>query len=404
MTQANPAPAKSLQSRNWVFTLNNPADQDDPREVLKEAKFLVFQHEVGKEGTKHIQGYVQFHSMYRFQRLKTLMPRGHWEPRRGSHAQAYEYCTKEDTRVPGTSPTVVGVAPQQGKRTDLDAVKETIDSGSTMLDIADNHFTQFVKYEKGIRSYISLKSKPRDFKSTVKVLYGPTGTGKTMYCSKVAPDAFWYAPQSEGKWWCGYDGTSDVVIDEFYGQIRWSTLLRLLDRTPCTVEIKGGTVNFAPRNIYITSNKHPIEWYVKHEWATLNRRIDFIYRVPTLGTYIAEKLPDPPILPVPDEECLPNCPEEEETITDPHYCGPNARDTIMQWDELPRPVEIDNLSPRKGYLMSTEPYPFCDTDSEDEDNLPEFFKVPDSTPSRFCVKRPPLRRSDAFIQSPPRKH
>jgi hypothetical protein len=38
-------------------------------------------------------------------------------------------------------------------------------------------------------------------------------------------------------------------------------MLDLLDRYECKVQIKGSTVQFCPKIIYITSPKQPCEWY-----------------------------------------------------------------------------------------------------------------------------------------------
>jgi len=291
--------ASTTLSRNWLFTINNPGDIDPEVSFGVNYKFLVYQLEKGENGTPHYQGYVMFKTNKRLSALKKLCKEAHWEIRRGSHKQAKDYCTKEDTRVKG--PFTFGIEPEQGKRTDLDAVKESIDSGATMKDVAETHFSSFVKYERGIRSYLNLKTNKRDFKTQVFVCYGPTGTGKSMYCDQMCKDPYWYYPQKDGKWWDGYNGQSDVIIDEFYGQILWSTLLRLLDRYPVEVEVKGGTFNFAPKRIFITSNKEPIEWYINKvdQFQTLRRRLEYIMYFPVLGKCI---LMNPePAPPLPDK-------------------------------------------------------------------------------------------------------
>jgi len=86
-------------------------------------------------------------------------------------------------------------------------------------------------------------------------------------------------------WWDDYDGTQDVLIDEFYGGFRWTYLLNLLDRFPMRVETKGGYVNFAPKRIFITSNRHPSTWY-SHEYAdvgALMRRIEVCEEIQAFG-------------------------------------------------------------------------------------------------------------------------
>ena len=69
-----------------------------------------------------------------------------------------------------------------------------------------------------------------------------------------------------------------VIIDEFYGWLPYCEMLRLLDRYPCQVETKGGSVNFAPKEIIVLSNKPPEEWYdhAKCPWEPLERRIENI--------------------------------------------------------------------------------------------------------------------------------
>lgn len=116
----------------------------------------------------------------------------------------------------------------------------------------------------------------------VWVFYGPTGTGKSRAAHEMAPDAFWLRQASSGVgWWCGYNGETDVIIDEFYGWLQWSFLLRLLDRYPLVVETKGSSVNFVGRRIIITSNTSPVQWYARMAYATLARRF---HRVIYCGT------------------------------------------------------------------------------------------------------------------------
>lgn len=322
-------PASTTLARNWLFTLNNPQDFKPEVGFGTTYKYLIYQLEKGEEGTLHYQGYVMWKSPKRLSALKKLSKEAHWEPRRGSHTQARDYCSKEDTRVEG--PWTFGVEPEQGKRTDLDDVKEAIDSGASMKEIAQAHFGHFIKYERGFRSYKNTLATPRDFKTEVIVCYGPTGTGKSMYCAALTKDPYWYIPQKDGKWWDGYDGQEDVIIDEFYGQIMWSTMLRLLDRYPMQVETKGATVNFAPKRIFITSNKQPIEWYpsLVEKFSTLGRRLDQIIHFPELGKAYLMNSPDGVHHPVP----LPEQPHQEE---------PNFLDSLFSTEEFP--LETSQLS------------------------------------------------------------
>lgn len=90
---------------------DNPAAWFDP--VLRgDLQYLVWQLESGQDETPHYQGYAYFGKAQTFAGVRDLGPRGHWEPRKGTHEQARTYCTKEASRVEG--PWELGSPPAQG--------------------------------------------------------------------------------------------------------------------------------------------------------------------------------------------------------------------------------------------------------------------------------------------------
>jgi hypothetical protein len=91
--------------------------------------------------------------------------------------------------------------------------------------------------------------------------------------------SLWTSPtQREGnEWFDGYEGQKLVLFDDFdKGQISFRLLLRLLDRYPMQVPIKGGFVEWCPRVIYITSNLGPARWYPSEDYMVLHRRLDVV--------------------------------------------------------------------------------------------------------------------------------
>jgi len=278
--------AKRVRSRGWVFTLNNPSSAEVPRDWEGSAvRFCIWQLERGQEGTPHLQGYVLFDTAKSLPSVKALSSTAHWEPRKGTHKQARDYCTKSETRVEG--PFRYGSEPEQGRRTDLDCLKEAIDAGSAESDLWEINFSAMVKFSRGLREYKRVKTGSRAWKTEVTVLWGPTGTGKSKTSQDLCPNAYWKRSSAGGgDWWDGYDNHEDVVIDEFYGWIRWDMFLRLLDRYPLFVDTKGGAVSFVARRIFITSNTHPSDWYMydnKKSFATLRRRLDKVGYLEELG-------------------------------------------------------------------------------------------------------------------------
>jgi hypothetical protein len=88
--------------RDWVFTLNNP--ETNQMEVIQKSeliRYMIFQLELATTGTKHMQGYVEFHEPISFSNAISLFADGWIDQRRGSREQAKIYCTKEETRIDG---------------------------------------------------------------------------------------------------------------------------------------------------------------------------------------------------------------------------------------------------------------------------------------------------------------
>jgi len=270
-----------LRSRNWCFTLNNPVSDDIPEMFeQKGALYGVWQKEEGEQGTPHLQGYVMFSETKTMSAvLKMVAPwKPHLEKRRGTHAQAKAYCEKTKGRLAG--PWSFGEEPAgQGKRNDLAALKRALDEGLSEVRIADSDdlFPVWVKHFKAIERYKRLKSeKSRNWATITQVLYGPPGTGKTRWVHEHAgPDAYWLKKPGQGQtaFFDGYEGQEDVVIDEFYGWLPFDLLCRMCDRYPLMVDTKGGMTNFYPRRIWITSNKHPNEWYPRMGLGAMERRL-----------------------------------------------------------------------------------------------------------------------------------
>lgn len=122
-----------------------------------------------------------------------------------------------------------------------------------------------IKYHKGLQYALTLLSKPRDPRvaPSIEVYWGESGTGKTRKAITDNPGAYMVTkPNGNGViWFDGYEGQEVMILDEFYGWIQYDLLLRLLDRYPLKLQIKGGTVECRANKFVITSNKPWKEWY-----------------------------------------------------------------------------------------------------------------------------------------------
>lgn len=278
-----------MRLRNYCFTLFDvsPQDLSSKIEQCQDIKYCIFQEELcPSTNRRHLQGYVEFAKPLRLSAVKTIIHRSvHLEPRRGSREEARNYCRKDDTRVSG--PFEFGSFGQErGHRSDLDAVKQLLDSGATNEEIADQYFGQWCRYSKAFEKYRSLRLPTRDWKTTVTILWGVPGSGKTRYVYDKFPreSIFELArPNGSSVWWDGYEPIkhSIILLDDFYGWIPYAEMLRLMDRYPHRVPIKGGFTTFNPKEIYITSNVEWKSWYKFDENPHMvpeafKRRIDHI--------------------------------------------------------------------------------------------------------------------------------
>ena len=189
---------------------------------------------------------------------------------------AAEYVWKEDTRIEGTQ-FEFGLDPALGGlKTDWALVRSAAQAGNLESPDIPDHV--FVQTYSALRRIATDYMRPSFVMRTTTVIWGKTGLGKSRCAWEQAGiDAYPKDPNS--KFWCGYRGQQNVVIDEFRGGVNINHLLRWLDRYPVIVEIKGGAHVFKAECIWITSNLSPDEWYPNEDSDTidaLKRRLNTV--------------------------------------------------------------------------------------------------------------------------------
>lgn len=258
--------ADNLISRCWTFTLNNYTEKDVQMFKDFEKKYLSMGREIGESGTPHLQGCIIWLRNYTFKSLKKLVPKAHWEKAREIDCMNYTFKDQdyylEDNR-------------RQGQRTDLLGVADRLNTGG-LQSVIDENPREYIKYHSGIEKLAFRKQKDRDFKPEVFWLYGKTGTGKTRYVFENEKD-IWFSGR-DLKWWDGYENQEAVIFDDFRRDFcTFHELLRILDRYPYNVNVKGGFRKFNSKRIYITTCFHPQELYdTREDIQQLIRRIDVI--------------------------------------------------------------------------------------------------------------------------------
>lgn len=262
------------RSRVWVFTLNNYTEGDCTRLAAENAqvRYLVFGREVGTlNNTPHLQGYIIFHNAKTLAQAKAFISENaHLERAQGDFRQNYAYCTKEGHF------TEIGDKPRQPRRTDLEIIRQAINIENKgigdVMDMATNY--QSIKMAEALFKY---QRQPPCFKRTIKWYYGISGTGKTRTAVEESGGDF-YITTDTLKWWDGYVGQRVIILDDLRPtSIEFNVLLRLLDRYPVRLQVKGASFYMAQSTdtIIITSSMSPEHFHCGIEdRQQLLRRID----------------------------------------------------------------------------------------------------------------------------------
>lgn len=255
------------KSRTWVFTVNHFTEEDIKWVMDLEVNRITVAKEVGDEGTPHLQGAVTFKRVYTFSQVKKLHPKAHWEQAKA--AQDFNYCRKAGSEVIRDERRSV-----QGKRTDIEEIREGLEAGDDMKQVLKKARTAgavtfaskwFATFEEHL---------PKGTRIQVYWYYGNTGTGKTKrvleQCEPFIPLSF--------KWWEGYSGQDAVLLDDLRpGWCAPEQLLRLLDpyRYQYRVEVKGGSRPLIATKIFVTTPWHPEDFWkdVKEDPQQLMRRL-----------------------------------------------------------------------------------------------------------------------------------
>lgn len=253
-----------MTSRSYVFTCFRNTEYRPT--ITGDVKYIICQlEECSETGRTHLQGYIEFTKAVRYTAVQRILDdnTAHVEKRKGSREQARAYCSKLETRIDG--PWECGAwSKGQGERTDLQSACDSLLETKSLDQLADSHPVAYIKYTKGFQSLLYLKRKA-DAKSwrqlEVKVYWGEAGSGKTREAVAITDSYFILDKISEQMWFDGYDGEDHLIVDDFYGWIKFNNFLRLCDGYPYRCPIKGGMVWASWTKVTFTSNKHPDTWY-----------------------------------------------------------------------------------------------------------------------------------------------
>lgn len=282
----------ATQSRKFLGTLNNPTewcyDQDKVIRLLSElagCRYIAIAEEIGaQEHTPHLHIFVVYKNPKALSTMINTVPKVHWDVCRGTIEQNRNYVFKQGkwadsekgtTALPETQrewgeiPTECKEFPS--KKSDvMDAINEMIEEGLCPSEIMAKH-AGYCEYADTIRrAYILHKAADVPPVRNVRVHYvvGASGSGKT-YTYKRLCDRFGdcdvylvtdYANDMTAAF-DRYQAENVIVLDEFRGNVRFSTFLNLTDKYRCDIHARYVSTMALYSEVYITSVYPPEKLY-----------------------------------------------------------------------------------------------------------------------------------------------
>lgn len=255
--------------RRLIFTCNNPTEDDLNRVKVppRPVRFLIVGDEVGKQGTRHLQGFIHLEAQHVFSVVQKWMPRAHFDHAFGDDFVNDTYCSKQKEFVRIGAPYDSNAERRRGGL--AGAAKRKADYDSYIEHAKHGRFDEIpgrdaVAYYRTWRQiYIdNMPSQPDlDTEHTAMWLVGAPGTGKTSFVRDHWEPSKCYYKASNSKWFDRFDPHIHqyVVLEDidpdsckFVGRY----LKIWTDRYAFQAEFKGGTFAcmLRPKMIIITSN------------------------------------------------------------------------------------------------------------------------------------------------------
>lgn len=267
------------RSRKFCFTVNNytPDDEEALRKLAgsETVVYLIYGKEVGSKcGTPHLQGFVY----YRNPRHETAVRksiRGHVEVANGTVDQNVAYVSKDgDCTVYGEKP-LSDVEKGRAAKRDWGTIVAQAEAGKTE-EFKSDHPDLYFRCLKTFKSHRKFNIDPLEHGTRHLWLFGPTGTGKSYRARQHTP----FYNKLINKWWDGYEGEDNVIIEEWSPDNDKTTqrLKLWADRYDFPAEVKGGYIRIRPRLIIVTSNYDMRQCFPRDEdYLPLKRRFQEVY-------------------------------------------------------------------------------------------------------------------------------
>ena len=273
VTKVAEASLPQTQCRKFLGTLNNPEawgyDPDKIIKILSElagCRYIAIAEEIGAlEHTPHYHFFVVYKNCKPLSTMCNAIPKAHWDPCRGTIEQNRDYVFKtgkwadsekgttalpETQREWGELPSECEEFPSR-KSDVMDAINEMIEEGLCPSEIMGMH-AGYCEYADTIRrAYILRRAADVPPVRNVNVHYvvGASGSGKTYtykrLCDRFGDSDVYLVTDYANDMTAAFDryqAEKTIVMDEFRGNVRFSTFLNLTDRYRCDIHARYGTL------------------------------------------------------------------------------------------------------------------------------------------------------------------
>ena len=234
-----PSRAKQISPAvRWCFTFNNYTDIELSSmisQIRKDCKKAIVSKEIGKSGTPHLQGYLEFHRKIRPK--GSYINRIHWEKAMGNASQNFDYCTKDGDIVVnfGFPKPVKLISPDfQWEQEILDIIKDEPCDRKIYWYWGEGNVgkTSFCKYLIVKHKAIMVGGKGADMRNAIVDYVKTNGYTPELILINI--------PKSHGTEYLSYEGMENVKDMCFYSG-----------------KYEGGMVCGNPPHLFIFANEPP---------------------------------------------------------------------------------------------------------------------------------------------------
>ena len=272
---------RNTQAKRWMITLNNPSFTES--EIIynlghhEQIKYMCWccENEDEENKTPHYHIYVSFLRMWRFNRIKNLLPRADIEMARKPELACFRYVTKGNREH-----TIEPFYMEFGKRNQTNHKKDISTEELAREEVILKIKQKKMRYEDlsidqlldsklctAIERVLKITLGPQRNDLFICCFVSPTGWGKSYSIWDTFHEVTTVEFGASQEWFISPE-KEVCLFDEFCGQIRCQKMLKYLDKYPIALPIKGSHRPCYWKAIFICSNTRPDEWYTKEDEKT----------------------------------------------------------------------------------------------------------------------------------------